>query len=88
MFNVKAFPIFSKTSSLNDKKPKLNNVEYPACKMRWANKNFNFNNKYLTLLDIIPINGYIYNADNDELDDSEWISQLIKSNLKTLHYKI
>ena len=82
MFNVKAFPIFSKTASLNDEKPKLNNVEYPACKMRWANKNFNFNNKYLTLLDIIPINGYIYNADNDKLDDSAWISQLIKSNFE------
>ena len=82
MFSVKAFPIFSKTSSFNDKKLQLNNVEYPVCKMRWTNKNFNINDKYLTLLDIIPINGYIYNADNDELDDSEWISQLIKSNFK------
>ena len=82
MFNVKAFPIFSKTSSLNGKNLRLNNVEYPVCKMRWANKNFNISDKYLTLLDIIPINGYIYNADNDELDDREWISQLIKSNFK------
>ncbi len=80
MFNVKTFPIFSKISSFENKKKEFNNIEYPVCKMRWANKNFNINDKYLTLLDIIPINGYIYSADNDKLNDNHWITELIKSN--------
>ncbi len=81
MFDVKTFPIFSKTNLPINTEIASNGPEYPVCKMRWANKD-SAEDKYITLLDIIPINGYIYNADPNMQDDKDWIKSLITSSFK------
>ena len=79
MFDVKTFPIFAKTASPISQNHNLSEAEYPVCKIRWQNNLYKSNNKYLTLLDIIPVNSYIYNSDPNRLNDKDWIIKLIKN---------
>ena len=75
---IKLAPIISSDQrGTNDKIALSDNMSYPICSMRWGKPSMQEKNKSLTLLDIIPINNYLYSSDPEDLNDEDIVEKHI-----------